>query len=137
MTITILQKQHTRLRVKETKLPEMQSKLLGNGLDVMSLPEGHLCCPKCSGYKFECWVILDSHRLEMGCMACGDSTRLLFPLDVDLLAFGKAGRFTCKRHPKAGMILIHNVDVISCGCEKCNTEVDIKLKKASGLVMAS
>lgn len=115
----------------------MQSKLLGQGLDVMSLPEGHLSCSACSGYKFECWVILDSHRLEMGCCECGNATRLLFPLDVDLLAFGKAGRFTCKRHPKAGMILIHNVDVISCGCEKCNTEVDIKLKRASGLVMAS
>ena len=122
--------------MKEVQLPLATSEVLGSGIDVMTLPEGHLCCVKCGKFSFECWVYLDNHRLEMGCMSCSASYRLLFPLDVDLSHFGKSGRYTCKRHPLRGFVVIHNVDVVSIGCESCITEVDIKLKTKSNLVTA-
>lgn len=143
--VEILKREHTRLRVKATELPLSQSGILGAGIDVMNLPEGHMSCPQCQGFKFECWVYLDNHRLELGCVKCGWSCRLLFPLDIDLMPFGKSGRYACTRwdkghkyyiHRDLGMILIHNVDTLSIGCEKCRTEVDIKLKTKSNLVLA-
>lgn len=129
----ILKKEHTRLRVRQAALPISIDKILGKGIDVMNLPEGHLSCARCGKFLFECWLYGDNFRIEMGCMECGESYRLLLPLDVHL---GKQGRFTCRRHPEKGMILIHNIDVVSIGCECCNTELDIKLKKAKGLVLA-
>lgn len=143
----ILQRQTTRMRVKETSLPQNNSGvLLGRGIDVTNLPEGHLCCSKCHGYKFECWMFGDNRRIEMGCIECGESERLLFPLDVELAkatptqylgqynALGE-GRFQCRRHPDKAMVLIHNVDVVSIGCECCFTEMNICLRKAKGIIL--
>lgn len=127
----------SRLQVKEVQMPITGDVLLGNGIDVMTLPEGHLSCSKCGKHLFECWVYLDTHRLEMGCQSCGHSYRLLFPLDIDLMRFGKNGRFTCKKHPDKGFVLIHNMDVISIGCEKCTTEVQVILKTKNNLVIAN
>lgn len=135
MTITLLKKQHTRLRVKEVILPASESPVLGVGVDVMHLPEGHLNCIKCKGHLWECWVYTDNHRLEMGCVGCGWSTRLLFPLDVSLSPFGASGRWTCRKHPSLACVLIHNVDCINIGCERCFRDVTIKLRKAQGLIV--
>lgn len=131
--IHILKKEKTRLRVKQVNLPAHESPILGVGVDVMTLPEGHACCSKCSGHLFECWVYGDNHRVELGCLQCGHPTRYLFPLDVDMP--NKQGRFTCNRHPDKGMVLIHNIDIISIGCEKCYTEIDFKLKNKHGLII--
>lgn len=135
MAITLLNKKRERLQVKEVSVPLSTSPLLGTGIDVMTLPEGHLSCPQCKGHLWECWVYLDNHRLEMGCQKCGYSCRLLFPLDVPLV-FKNTGRFTCKRHPSNGMVLIHNIDTICVGCEKCFTEIRIKLKTENNLIVA-
>lgn len=134
--VEILKKQHTKLRVKQIDLPESKSPLLGAGIDVMTLPEGHMSCSKCSGYKWEAWVGLDNHRLEMGCLGCGHSCRLLFPLDIDLMAFGGSGRFVCKKHPSKGMVLIHNSGYLCVGCESCRTEATVQLRTESNLVVA-
>lgn len=144
MAITILKKEHTRLRVNKVELPLATNPILGDGIDVTTLPEGHLTCNGCGCHLFECWVYLDNHRLEMGCMKCGQSYRLLFPMDVSLSRFGRQGRFTCKRskdkagnkvdHSNAGFILIHNTDTVSVGCEKCNTEVNIKIRTESNII---
>lgn len=123
-----------RLRVKQFEMPLMTSKLLGSGIDVMTLPEGHMSCVQCQGYKFECWNYGDSHRIELGCMACGESYRLLFPLDIVLPE--KQGRYSCLRHPSKGMIVIHNIDVLSVGCECCYTEMNIQLKTKSNIILA-
>lgn len=149
---TLLTKTKTRLRVKESALP-VTSTILGKGIDIMTMPEGHLCCGKCSGYKFECWMYGDNRRIEMGCMGCGESTRLYLPMDVKLDdvagtwkffgaegSFGRTdavgeGRFVCRKHPTKGMILIHNVDVVSIGCESCFTELNICLRKAKGILL--
>lgn len=132
--VHILKKEQTKLRVREAKLPIVVDKILGKGIDVMALPEGHLSCARCGTFKFECWTYGDNFRIEMGCLECGENYRMLLPLDVH---FPHNGRFSCKKHPDKGMILIHNVDVVSIGCECCRTELDIKLKKAKGLVLAS
>lgn len=133
---------NNRLRVKSVDIPTNYSPLLGTGIDVTTLPEGHLACPKCKEYRFECWVYLDNHRIEMGCIRCNWPCRLLFPLDVSIP--GNNGRFTCSRtrakgkpvdHRRKGMILIHNIDIISIGCELCSNEMIIKLKKAQGLII--
>ena len=149
---TILTKTKTRMRVKQSALP-VSATILGNGIDVTQMPEGHLCCGKCGEYRFECWMFGDNRRIEMGCMNCNEATRLYFPLDIKLddLAgssgriggegfYGRSdalgeGRFQCLRHPKKGMILVHNVDVVSIGCESCFTELNICLRKAKGLVL--
>lgn len=132
-----------RMRVKEVNLPLATSEILGNGIDVTTLPEGHLSCPKCSHYKFECWVYLDNHRIEMGCLDCGWSCRLLFPMDISLP--GRNGKYACTRrivkgkrvdHSRKGMILIHNTDVISIGCEACSNQMIIKLESKSNLILA-
>lgn len=125
----------TRLRVKEVRLPCSTDPALGTGIDITKLPEGHLCCTHCGKPFFECWVDLPNHRITMGCIHCGSSYKLLAPLDVDLKALGQ-GRFSCHRHPKSGLVLIHNVDVICIGCQYCDTEADIKLRKSSGLILA-
>jgi hypothetical protein len=142
----ILKKEHTRLRVHATELPLSASGILGAGIDVTTLPEGHLSCPQCQGFKFECWVFLDAHKIECGCMKCGWSCRLLIPMDVNIDQFGKSGRFTCMRrnnalahpfiHENKGMIIIHNSGTLSVGCEACKTEIDIKLKTKTNLVLA-
>ena len=150
VTLITNPRQHTKLRLKQSALP-LASTIIGEGIDVTKLPEGHLCCSTCSGYKFECWMYGDNRRIEMGCMQCGGSTRLVFPLDIKLDNYSKAapngiygkynaigeGRFQCGRHPAKGMILIHNVDVISIGCESCFTELNICLRKAKGIVLTS
>ena len=142
----ILTKSKPRLRVKESKLPA-SSLVLGKGIDAAEMPEGHLCCGKCGGHLFECWMFGDNRRIEMGCMSCNESTRLYFPQDIKLDEFaGSAtrygrsdalgeGRFQCLRHPTKGMILIHNVDVVSIGCESCFTELNICMRKAKGIVL--
>jgi hypothetical protein len=144
---TILTKEKTRLRVRQSTLP-VSSTILGKGIDVMGLPEGHLCCGKCGSHLFECWMYGDVRRVEMGCMGCGESTRLYFPMDVKLDDVAGSdprfckndslgqGRFQCLRHPTKGMILVHNVDVVSIGCESCFTEINICLRKAKGMVLA-
>lgn len=134
MSVIILNSKKRGLAVKDVLLPLSTSKVLGSGIDVTALPEGHLSCIQCKKHLFECWLMGDNFRIEMGCINCNASYRLLFPLDV-IMPEAK-GRFTCKRHPNNGMILIHNVDVISIGCEKCYTEIDIKLRKAQGLILA-
>lgn len=146
MSTTILKREKTKLRVKQSLLPA-SSTILGKGIDVMQMPEGHLSCGKCSGHLFECWMYGDNRRIEMGCMQCGESTRLYFPMDVKLDEFTRTGsaygrhdslgqgRFQCLKHPDKGMILIHNVDVISIGCEKCFTELNLCLRKAKGIVV--
>lgn len=131
MTTTILTRTKTRMRVKEVKLPVTQG-VLGTGIDVMNLPEGHLSCGKCSGYRFEAWMFGSNYRVECGCMSCGESVRLLFPMDIII----PEGRFTCSRHPEKGMVILHNVDVVSVGCEKCITQINFDLRKAKGMVIA-
>jgi hypothetical protein len=133
MSITLLNKTKTQLRVREASLPLATSPILGNGIDATTLPEGHLSCVRCKGYKFEAWVYMDAHRLEMGCVQCNENYRLLFPMDVTL---PMDGRFICKKHPEKAMVLIHNVDVVCVGCESCRSEIQIFLKTKSNLVMA-
>lgn len=135
MSITLLNKKHTRMRVKEIALPFISSPILGHGIDVTALPEGHLSCPMCKKHLFEASLYGDNHRIEMGCISCNWSCRLLFPLDVSLPE--KQGRFTCKKHPTKGMVCIHNVDTISIGCESCKTEINIKVKTKSNLILAN
>lgn len=134
MAITLLNRRSTRLRVREVTLPAASSPLLGTGIDVMALPEGHLSCIKCKGYKFEFWLYGDSHRVEMGCIECNATYRLLFPLDVDMPR--KQGRFTCQKHPTKHFVVIHNIDILSIGCEACRTEINFQLKKKQGLIIA-
>lgn len=131
---TILTRTKTRLRVKEHALPAGVSPILGTGIDVMTLPEGHLSCIVCHGYKFEASLMGDAHRVELGCVECSSPYRLLFPLDVIMPA--ARGRFVCHRHPKKAMIIIHNSGYLSVGCESCYTEIDFQLRKAEGLVIA-
>lgn len=142
--VEILQKKRPKMFVREVELPVSEDKILGTGVDVTNLPEGFLACPQCKKWKFECWVYLDAHRVELGCLGCGHSMRLLFPLDIDLLRFGGAGRFTCLRrknghllHDKLGMVVIHNSGTISFGCEACKTECNINVRKTeSNLILA-
>lgn len=135
MTITILKKEHTRLRVKEVPFKPMDSdSVLLSDIDVMNLPESHMGCPKCKCYKFEVWIITGSSRIEIGCIECGWCGRLLFPQDITFPA--KSGRFSCTRHPTKGFIIIHNIDTLSIGCELCVTEIDFKLRKTNNLVVA-
>ena len=136
MTFNFLKREKTRLRVKAAELPLSVNKILGTGIPVNNLPEGHLSCSMCQSPFFEAWVYLDKHRLEMGCCKCGHSYRLLFPLDAELKAFENSGRWTCPQHPDKGMVLIHNTDVVSVGCQLCWRQVNIQLKKATGLVLA-
>lgn len=140
----ILKKEHTRLRVKAQILPISSNGLIVD-IDAMNLPEGHLACPICQGFKFEPWIMLDTHKIECGCTRCGWSCRLALPFDVDLSRFGKAGRFSCLRIDKAtgkfthqdlGMIVIHNSGTLCIGCEACKTEVRIRLKSKLNLVSA-
>lgn len=131
--VNFLKREKTKMRVREVSLPASISPLLGMGIDATTLPEGHLSCTKCKRHLFECWLYGDNHRIEMGCMECNENYRLLFPLDVELPV--KQGRFTCRRHPEKGMVLIHNMDTVCIGCEKCYTEIRIPLKKAQGLII--
>lgn len=124
---------NNRLRVKEMTLPLATSEVLGSGIDVTTLPEGHLSCSKCSGYKFEAWMHLDNYRLECGCIECGNSFRLLFPIDCPLPPL--SGRYTCKKHPEKGMIIIHNVDKLCVGCELCKTEIIFDIKTKNNLII--
>tara|TARA_R110000868_G_scaffold369704_1_gene633134 strand:+ start:2109 stop:2519 length:411 start_codon:yes stop_codon:yes gene_type:complete len=130
--VEILKKQYTRLRVKQVSAPLSTSPILGSGIDVMCLPEGHMSCANCAGYKFEASSILDAQRVELGCMGCGQAYRLLFPMD---LAIPFQGRFICKSHPTKGMIVIHNIDTLCIGCEICFTELQIKLRTETNIIM--
>lgn len=133
----ILKRKHDRLHVRAVNLPVTDDRILGSGIDVMNLPEGHLACAKCQSPFFECWVFLSLSRIEMGCIRCGYSNRLNFPYDISLSMFKKMGRFTCAKHPDKGIVLIHNVDVISLGCQCCWREMRIPLKTKSNLVFAN
>lgn len=134
--VTILTKQKTRLRVKQVELPISDSVVLGSGIDVTSLPDGHLSCVRCQSPFFECWVYLDERRLEMGCVKCNTAYRVLFPMDVSLTPFKNYGRFSCKKHPEKAMVLIKNQETVSIGCQCCYSEVQIKLRSKSNLVLA-
>jgi len=128
--VTILKRENTRLRVKEHKVAA--TSVLGSMLDAMNLPEGHLCCSKCSGYKFECTGYPGGSKVEMGCIGCGERFYMAFPMDVDL----PAGKYGCRRHPSKAFIVIHNIDVVSMGCEACKSEINVSLRKAKGIILA-
>ena len=129
--VTLLNKKHTRLRIRKRILPKNQS-VLGDLLVANDLPEGHCCCSKCDGYRFEATCYPGGCKVELGCMQCGNRTYLSFPIDVTL----PSGRFYCAKHPNKGMIVIHNLQVISIGCECCKTEMNINIDTKSNLVMA-
>lgn len=118
------------MRVKE--VPIASTGVIGTMLDAMKLPEGHMACGKCKGYKFEAFGYAGGHKVELGCIGCGERFYVAFPVDIDL----PQGRYYCRRHESKAMILIHNVDVVSIGCECCRTEINICLRKAKGIVLA-
>lgn len=128
---TFLQKTKTRLRVKQSTIPYTPG-VLGNMLDATKLPEGHFCCSKCSGYKFEASGFPGGNKIELGCMQCNERYYMYFPVDCVV----PEGRFYCKKHPKKGMILIHNIETVCIGCESCKTEMQIKVKDKGGLILA-
>ena len=132
--MAVILKGKTRIRVKAYEAPLTGSKILGQGIDMMSMPDGHVACAACQNPFFECWVYLDNHRVEIGCMKCGNSYRLLFPLDVDLSQFA-GGRFVCFRHPNSGMVIIKNTDCVCIGCQLCKSQVTISLKKSQNLLV--
>lgn len=133
MTIlpTFLQKTKTRLRVKQIAVPQ-QGGILGAMLDATQLPEGHFCCSRCLKYKFEASGFPGGNKIELGCMECGERYYMYFPVGCEV----PEGRFYCKKHPKKGMILIHNVETVCVGCESCKTEIQIKVKDNGGLILA-
>lgn len=124
---------NSRLRVKEVVLPLATTPLLGSGIDVMTLPEGHFSCVGCKGYRFECSMLLDNRRLEAGCMSCGSSYRFLFPIDCPLPE--ASGRFSCFSHRDKGMVIIHNVGKLCVGCECCKTQIVFDLDTKSNLII--
>ena len=126
----------TRLRVKANEAPLSGDKVLGQGIDVVKMPEGHVACPMCDTPYFECWVGLDNHRIEIGCCKCGWDTRLLLPIETDLKEFLN-GKFTCFKHPKGQMVIIKNIDMLCVGCRYCRTQIVLDLKTKSNLILAN
>ncbi len=122
-----------KLRVTAVDIPISTSRILGDGIDVVNSPDGHLSCPMCRGYKFECWALIDTRRIEIGCTDCNWSSRILLPIDVDLSELGM-GRYSCKHHPDAGMVIINNSGKLCIGCEKCRTQVLVSLKTDKVLI---
>lgn len=116
------------LRVKQQNLPLSASPILGDGVDVTKLPDGHLCCAQCGKFRMEAWVTMG--KVTCGCVSCGHATALLFPTTVVMPSDGK---FTCKKHPSAASIIISNHGIICIGCEKCKNEVRINVKE-DGLI---
>jgi len=134
--VNILKKEipNNRLRVKEISVPLSTDTVLGQGIDVMKLPEGHFCCNKCHGYKFEISMLLDNFRLEAGCMNCNEAYRFLFPVDCPLPPV--SGRYSCRKHPSKGMIIIHNVGKLCIGCESsCKTQIIFDLDTNSNIIL--
>lgn len=131
MAVILKGKEEPKLQVRDIPLPMPDSPLLSTGIDVTTLPQGHLICWKCKRHLFECSVYGDNHRVEMGCIECNQNYRLLFPLTVTMPT--AQGRFTCKKHPDKGMVLIHAASVVCIGCEKCNTEIRFLIQE--GLIV--
>lgn len=131
----LLKKEKTKMRVRAHEAPLTGDKILGEGIDIISMPDGHLACPMCASPYMECQVALDRHRLEVGCCRCGWSTRILFPYDIDLFVLGGNGIFRCKKHANE-MVVIKNDDTVCIGCRYCNTEARIKLRTKSNLIVA-
>ncbi len=129
----ILKKEKTKLRVHAYEAPLTGNNVLGEGIDIMTMPDGHLSCAQCQSPWMECQTMLDNHRLEVGCVKCGWNTRILFPIDVDLFQLGN-GIFRCKKHSNE-MVVIKNDDTVCIGCRYCKTEVQIKLRTESNLVL--
>jgi hypothetical protein len=125
---------NNRMRVKEVNLPLSTSTILGDGIDVTALPEGHFSCVHCKNYKFEVSIYGDFHRLEAGCMHCSHAYRFLFPLDCPLPP--NVGRFTCFKHKTKGMIIIHNVGKLCVGCESCKTQIIFDIKTKNNLILS-
>ncbi len=126
-----IKKEKPKMRVREQVLPASENVLLGEGIDVTKLPEGHLACWRCKGYKFECSLQGDNFRVECGCISCNEAYRLLFPITCPMPE--QKGRFTCHRHPDKAMIVIHNVGYLSIGCELCKTQIIFKIQE--GLII--
>lgn len=124
---------NNRLRVKEMLLPIATSSILGEGIDVTAIPDGHFSCSYCKGYKFETSIIGDFHRLEAGCMDCGHAYRFLFPIDCPLPP--QQGRFSCFKHKTKGMIIISNSGKLCVGCEDCKTQIIFDIKTEKNIIL--
>lgn len=134
--VNLLKKEipNNRLRVKEMMLPIATSNILGEGIDTTAMPEGHFACNYCKGYKFEVSIMGDYHRLETGCMTCGQAYRFLFPLDCPLPP--NVGRFQCFKHMNKGMIIIANLGKLCVGCESCKTQIIFDIKTNNNLILS-
>lgn len=130
-----LLKKQTRLRVKAWEAPLTGDRILGNGIDIVKSPDGHLSCPVCQGFKFEVSKYGDTARLEIGCVKCNWSERILLPADCNLSNLPN-GRFTCFKHKERGMIVIKNGEALCLGCESCKTQVVISIKNKGGIILA-
>jgi hypothetical protein len=119
------------MRVKEHKPPKTLG-ILGNVIDATTLPESHLACARCSGFKFEVSGFPGGSKMELGCIACNERFYIAFPTNCSI----PEGRFICKRHPNKAMIVIHNVETVCVGCEACKTEMHIVVKDKGGLILA-
>jgi hypothetical protein len=128
-------KRETKLRVKEMPLNALGESKGVTTVDATKLPEGHLSCSQCHGFKFECNNDIAAAKIVCGCLGCGAAYNFIFPLDVSLKQMGN-GRFTCKKHDGRGFVVIHNTDKLCFGCESCKTQVVIDLKTRNNLVIA-
>lgn len=106
------------------------------GVDVTTLPDGHLACPHCQSPYFEAWVEMTNHRITLGCCRCGHSEKLIFPTDVSLSIFVKDGKWTCFKHTKGENVIIRNGDVLCVGCRDCKSEARVNVKSETNLVLA-
>ena len=123
-------KKSTRLRVHA-----FERALVGGNIDISHCPDGHLSCPKCQNPYFETWFEVGEHKILIGCVKCGWSSKMLFPVDVDLNLFGKNGKWSCLKHKQAENAIIKNGQCVCIGCRYCMSQAIITLKSETGLVV--
>lgn len=112
---------------RNLRIRNRQADNTGFGLDVLTMPDGHLGCSECHKPFFEIWVNPISHLVEVGCFSCGWSTKLILPMTALASANGLGGKFECSKH-KSGMVIIKNTDILCFGCRYCEHEVRLLVR---------
>ena len=99
---------------------------MGEVLEAIVMPEGHIACPKCGNPWWFINTDKELARSRLGCSNCAYEDRINWPKDSPQVAFLGNGEWRCPKHPDAAKAIIRSGDVISVGCQKCQRDIQIK-----------
>lgn len=129
-------------RIASTVISEDQKSfdITPDALDLRDLPNNsHLACGNCQYHGF--YIILKGHKWQLGCAKCSWESAIAFPGGVlsdtflhDVACYNKDLECMNPKCDHKIFNIIRIETVVSIGCNKCNTAMELDLAQSTLIV---